>query len=58
MLSPADQEFLAGIAVGPRRTIPETTIVEEFQARVRESPDAVAVVVGGVQTSYAELNAA
>jgi amino acid adenylation domain-containing protein len=57
MLSSADREFLAEVAKGPTRPIRETTVVEQFEARVRESPDSTAVVVAGVETSYFELNA-
>ncbi|MFG1914993.1 amino acid adenylation domain-containing protein [Micromonospora sp. NPDC048898] len=56
VLSPADQEFLAEAARGPVRPIRESTVVAEFEARAGESPEAVAVVVGGAETSYAELN--
>ncbi|MBW5420172.1 amino acid adenylation domain-containing protein [Streptomyces sp. BG9H] len=56
VLSPADKEFLAEVSKGPMRPIRESTIVAEFEARVREAPDSVAVVVTGVGTSYAELN--
>ena len=37
--------------------VPETTLPALFEARVRENPDAVAVVSGDVSLSYAELNA-
>ncbi|WP_118082556.1 non-ribosomal peptide synthetase [Streptomyces sp. CC0208] len=57
MLSPAEKEFLARAARGPVRPIRESTVVAEFEARVEKSPDSVAVVVDGVETSYAELNA-
>ncbi|GIF96654.1 non-ribosomal peptide synthetase [Catellatospora citrea] len=57
MLSAADRQFLAEVAKGPVRAIRETTIVEQFEARVQESADSVAVVVAGVETSYGELNA-
>ncbi|MFD3586368.1 amino acid adenylation domain-containing protein [Streptomyces sp. NPDC058683] len=57
VLSPADEEFLAEAGRGPVRPIRESTVVAEFEARVQESPDSVAVVVAGVETSYAELNA-
>ncbi|MEU8080266.1 amino acid adenylation domain-containing protein [Catellatospora citrea] len=57
MLSAADTQFLAEIAKGPTRPIRETTIVEQFEARAHERPDGIAVVVGGGETSYAELNA-
>ncbi|MFB9512707.1 non-ribosomal peptide synthetase [Streptomyces purpureus] len=56
MLSPADLAFLTEVAEGPMRPIRESTVVAEFEARVREFPDNVAVVVSGVETSYAELN--
>ncbi|MDQ3821662.1 MAG: amino acid adenylation domain-containing protein [Actinomycetota bacterium] len=57
MLSPAEKEFLAEVGCGPVRPIRESTVVEEFEARVEESPDSTAVVVEDVETSYAELNA-
>lgn len=57
VLSPADKEFLAEVGCGPMRPIRETTVVEQFEARVQESPDSVAVVVEDIETSYAELNA-
>ncbi|MEU4166589.1 amino acid adenylation domain-containing protein [Streptomyces sp. NPDC026665] len=57
MLSPADREFLAEAGRGPVRPIRESTVVREFEERVRESPDGVAVVVAGVETGYAQLNA-
>ncbi|WP_430791099.1 non-ribosomal peptide synthetase [Actinoplanes sp. G11-F43] len=57
MLSPADRRLLAESAHGRARPVRDTTIVEQFEACVRETPDAVAVVVAGVETSYAELNA-
>ncbi|SCG69330.1 non-ribosomal peptide synthetase [Micromonospora halophytica] len=57
MLSPAEREFLAQAAMGPVRPVRESTIVEEFEARVQEAPESVAVVVAGRETSYAELNA-
>lgn len=57
MLSPTDKEFLAEVSRGPMRPIRESTIVEEFEARVREAPEGVAIVVAGIETDYAELNA-
>ncbi|MGW1978988.1 non-ribosomal peptide synthetase [Streptomyces sp. NPDC001889] len=57
VLSAADREFLAEAAGGPARPVRETTVVAEFEARVAEAPDRVAVVVAGTATSYAELNA-
>ncbi|MFJ6618264.1 amino acid adenylation domain-containing protein [Kitasatospora sp. NPDC091335] len=56
VLSPADLAFLAEVGRGPVRPIRESTVVAEFEARVREAPDAVAVLVDGVETGYAELN--
>ncbi|MFE4594069.1 non-ribosomal peptide synthetase [Streptomyces laurentii] len=57
VLSPADKEFLTEAGRGPVRPVRETTVVAEFEARVQESPDSTAVLVSGVGTSYAELNA-
>ncbi|MCB5168198.1 amino acid adenylation domain-containing protein [Streptomyces bambusae] len=57
MLSPADKLFLAEAAKGPVRPVRESTVVAEFEARAAETPDGVAVVVSGVETCYAELNA-
>ncbi len=57
MLSPAEKAFLAEVGLGPMRPIRETTIVEQFEARVAEAPGSVAVVVQDRETTYAELNA-
>lgn len=57
MLSPTDKAFLAEAAGGPVRPVRESTVVAEFEARAAETPDGVAVVVSGVETSYADLNA-
>lgn len=57
VLSPADKEFLAQVSVGPVRPVREITVVEQFEARVAEAPDSIAVVVEDVETTYAELNA-
>ncbi|AUG78724.1 non-ribosomal peptide synthetase [Kitasatospora sp. MMS16-BH015] len=56
MLSPADLAFLAETGRGPVRPVRESTVVAEFEARVAEAPERVAVVVSGVETDYAELN--
>ncbi|MFE2581866.1 amino acid adenylation domain-containing protein [Streptomyces sp. NPDC059378] len=56
VLSAADLEFLDGAGQGPVRPVRESTVVAEFEARVAEAPDSVAVVVSGVETGYAELN--
>ncbi|MFE5209779.1 amino acid adenylation domain-containing protein [Streptomyces sp. NPDC056600] len=57
MLSPTDKAFLTEAAGGPVRPVRESTVVAEFEARAAEAPEGVAVVVSGVETSYAELNA-
>ncbi|MEU6983114.1 amino acid adenylation domain-containing protein [Streptomyces sp. NPDC046324] len=56
LLGPADLAFLAEVGSGPARPIRESTVVQEFEARVEEAPDSVAVVVAGAETGYAELN--
>ncbi|MFM9696897.1 non-ribosomal peptide synthetase [Streptomyces europaeiscabiei] len=57
MLSLADRAFLTEAAGGPVRPVRESTVVAEFEARAAETPDGVAVVVSGVEATYAELNA-
>ncbi|GLY28383.1 amino acid adenylation domain-containing protein [Kineosporia sp. NBRC 101731] len=57
LLSPQDLDFLSAAATGPVRPIRESTVVEQFEARVREAPDSVAVVAAGIHLSYAELDA-
>ncbi|WP_158102566.1 non-ribosomal peptide synthetase [Lentzea kentuckyensis] len=47
-------ELLAG---GPERAFPQTSVLDEFEARVAENPSAIALVSGAEQVSYAELDA-
>ncbi len=57
MLTADERAFLAEKALGPVRPVRETTIVEQFEQRVSEAPDSVALVVEEVEYTYAELNA-
>ncbi len=50
------REQLEGLA-GPRRELPEARAHELFEQRVREHPEAVAVVHGDREWTYGELNA-
>ncbi len=48
---------LAGQAAATARAIAPGTVVEAFAARVREHPEAVALVAGAEELTYAELDA-
>ena len=56
VLTPAEYEELLGRWQGPARPVPTTTLAAEFERQVARDPDAVAVVAGGRQTTYRELN--
>ncbi|MFX4294242.1 non-ribosomal peptide synthetase [Streptomyces bohaiensis] len=56
LLAPAERASLAALGSGPTRPVRETTVAREFEARVAEAPDRVAVVVDDAETTYAELN--
>ncbi|MET8053585.1 amino acid adenylation domain-containing protein, partial [Streptosporangium sp. NPDC005286] len=57
LLDEAEGEVILGEWAG-RGVVPAgSTLVEEFEAQVAASPDAVAVVCGGVEVSYGELDA-
>ncbi|MEV6823790.1 amino acid adenylation domain-containing protein [Amycolatopsis sp. NPDC051102] len=55
VLTGGERELL--LAAGKSVTVPAVTVPELFEARVRETPDAVAVVSGVTSLSYAEVNA-
>ncbi|MEU4792995.1 amino acid adenylation domain-containing protein [Micromonospora tulbaghiae] len=56
LLDERERERLLHEFDGPRRERPDTTVVELFARQVAERPDAVAVVVGDTELSYAELD--
>ncbi|MEU0487461.1 AMP-binding protein, partial [Streptosporangium sp. NPDC006013] len=57
LLDEAEREVILGEWAG-RGVVPAgSTLVGEFEAQVAASPDAVAVVCGGVEVSYGELDA-
>jgi amino acid adenylation domain-containing protein len=51
-----EREELALWGSGPVRRSRSASIVDEFENQVAQAPDAVALVVAGVELSYAELN--
>ncbi|MDQ7807540.1 amino acid adenylation domain-containing protein [Amycolatopsis sp. A133] len=55
VLTGGERELLLG--AGNPVVVPEVTLPALFEARVRETPDAVAVVSGAASLSYAEVNA-
>ncbi|MFC8455869.1 amino acid adenylation domain-containing protein, partial [Streptomyces sp. NPDC057242] len=57
LLDGALLETLAGQAAATARAIAPGTVVEAFAARVREHPEAVALVAGAEELTYAELDA-
>lgn len=42
---------------GPSHDVPNTTLVDVFEAQAASTPDAVAVLAGGQQLTFAQLNA-
>ncbi|MGA5493534.1 amino acid adenylation domain-containing protein [Streptomyces cinereoruber] len=57
LLDDALLETLAGQAAATAREVAPGTVVEAFAARVREHPEAVALVAGAEELTYAELDA-
>ncbi|WP_210589233.1 non-ribosomal peptide synthetase [Streptomyces sp. GESEQ-35] len=57
MVDPAERERLLTEFNDPARTVPEATLVELFEARAAERPQAAAVVFEGTTLTYGELNA-
>ncbi|MFC4901942.1 amino acid adenylation domain-containing protein [Streptosporangium amethystogenes subsp. fukuiense] len=57
LLGPVEREVILGEWAGTGTASAPSTIVEEFEAQVAASPDAVAVVCEGVEVSYGELDA-
>ncbi|WP_405763577.1 amino acid adenylation domain-containing protein [Streptomyces sp. NBC_00045] len=57
LLGPDEREHILTTWNGDVTEVPDATLPELFEAQVARTPDAVAVVCGGVELSYAELNA-
>ncbi|WP_343967259.1 amino acid adenylation domain-containing protein, partial [Streptosporangium amethystogenes] len=57
LLGPVEREVILGEWAGRGVVSAGSTLVEEFEAQVAASPDAVAVVCEGVEVSYGELDA-
>ncbi|AUG80137.1 hypothetical protein CFP65_5435 [Kitasatospora sp. MMS16-BH015] len=57
VLSPAEREQLLHGWHGPSTAVPDATLPELFETRAAATPEAVALTAGGLELSYAELNA-
>ncbi|MFJ2599066.1 condensation domain-containing protein, partial [Streptomyces erythrochromogenes] len=57
LLGPDEREHILTTWNGDVTEVPDAAFPELFEAQVARTPDAVAVVSGGVELSYAELNA-
>jgi amino acid adenylation domain-containing protein len=57
LLDQGERDRLLRFADAPTRPVRETTVVEQFELQAARSPQAVALVVRGEETSYAQLNA-
>jgi amino acid adenylation domain-containing protein len=56
LLDDAERDALLHRHDGPRRPVEETTVAELFARRVAAAPDALALVVGEQELTYAELD--
>ncbi|HVV14351.1 amino acid adenylation domain-containing protein [Amycolatopsis sp.] len=56
-LSPEEHQRLREFGTGPRLDVPARTMSELFEAQVRATPDATAVVSGEQRLTFGELNA-
>ncbi|MEX0167509.1 non-ribosomal peptide synthetase [Streptomyces sp. LMG1-1-1.1] len=57
LLSDRERTAWLETSSGPEREAVDHTLVSRFEARVRETPDAVALVSGEVSLTFADLNA-
>ncbi|MCK8678274.1 amino acid adenylation domain-containing protein [Streptomyces lichenis] len=56
LLAPAERERVAGHWPGTVREVPGGTVADRFAERAAATPDAVAVVSGGAELTFAELD--
>ncbi|MFJ1601186.1 amino acid adenylation domain-containing protein [Streptomyces sp. NPDC088261] len=57
ILDSAERERILAGGNGVTHEVPATTLADLFEAQVTRTPDAVAVVFDGTETTYAEVNA-
>jgi amino acid adenylation domain-containing protein len=56
LVSAEEHRFQLDALAGPHRELPDRRVHELFEARVRQCPDSVAAVHGGLRWTYRELN--